>query len=90
MLNIILATVLIPLNALALFLIQRFFLNFLNQIIKNAEAIFMHFPVNILIENTYLTSYFNSKLKQGKWSLSYLHFMPLLIIYYMIFLPPLW
>ena len=27
----------------------------------------MHFPVQILAENTYLTSYFNEKIKNSKW-----------------------
>lgn len=62
----IFAAILIPLNFLAIIVISRKFLGLLNGIIKASESIFMHFPVSVLIENTYLTSYFNSKTKHGK------------------------
>jgi hypothetical protein len=62
----ILAAILIPLNFLVIVLISRRFLGLLNGIIKASESIFMHFPVSVLVENTYLTSYFNSKTKHGK------------------------
>lgn len=38
----------------------------LNSIVNNAEHIHMHFPVPVLSENTYLTSYFNEKIKSNK------------------------
>lgn len=63
---IILIGTLIPLNTAVMLLISRKFLNLLNGMIKSAEEVFMHFPETVLIENTYLTSYFNSKAKQGK------------------------
>jgi hypothetical protein len=56
----------IPLNIVGMLVISRRFLNLLNRIIKSAEEVFMHFPVSVLVENTYLTSYFNSKAKHGK------------------------
>lgn len=33
------------------------------EIIKGAEKIYLNFNINILTENTYLTSYFNSKVR---------------------------
>jgi hypothetical protein len=66
MLIIILIGILIPFNIVTMLVISRRFLNMLNGIIKSAEEIFMHFPVTVLVENTYLTSYFNSKTKNGK------------------------
>ena len=63
---VILMGVLIPLNTGVMLMILRRFLSLLNGIIKSAEEVFMHFPVSVLIENTYLTSYFNSKAKHGK------------------------
>lgn len=62
----ILIGVFVPVNLLVMLVISRRFLNLLNGIIKSAEEIFMHFPVSVLVENTYLTSYFNSKAKHGK------------------------
>jgi len=66
LLMIILISILIPLNTAVMLLISCRFLNLLNRIIKSAEEVFMNFPVSVLIENTYLTSYFNSKAKHGK------------------------
>jgi|LakMenEpi03Aug12_release.lakeMendotaPanAssembly.Ray.scaffolds.fasta_scaffold625569_1 hypothetical protein len=43
----------------------------LSRIIKDAESIHMHFPLQILAENTYLTSYFNDKIKNNKWNYGY-------------------
>jgi hypothetical protein len=65
-LMVILMGVLIPLNTVVMLVISRKFLSLLNGIIKSAEEVFMHFPVSVLVENTYLTSYFNSKAKHGK------------------------
>ncbi len=65
-LMVILMGVLIPLNTVVMLVISRRFLSLLNGIIKSAEEVFMHFPVSVLVENTYLTSYFNSKAKHGK------------------------
>lgn len=62
----ILIGVFVPVNLMVMLVISRRFLNLLNGIIKSAEEIFMHFPVSVLVENTYLTSYFNSKAKHGK------------------------
>lgn len=62
----VLIGVFLPVNLLVMLVISRRFLNLLNGIIKSAEEIFMHFPVSVLVENTYLTSYFNSKAKHGK------------------------
>jgi hypothetical protein len=61
-----LIVVLIPVNVLALGLILRRYLNVVNKMVHTAEELFMHFPVSVLIENTYLTSYFNAKSKNGK------------------------
>lgn len=63
---VVLMAVLIPLNFALMLVISRRFLNLLNGIIRSAEEVFMHFPVSVLVENTYLTSYFNSKAKHGK------------------------
>lgn len=62
----ILIGVFLPVNLVVMLVISRRFLSLLNGIIKSAEEIFMHFPVSVLVENTYLTSYFNSKAKHGK------------------------
>ena len=43
----------------------------MSGILKDAESIHMHFPVQILAENTYLTSYFNDKIKNNKWKYRY-------------------
>lgn len=61
-----LSVILIPINALALALILGKYLNEVNQMVHRAEEVFMHFPVSVLVENTYLTSYFNAKTKAGK------------------------
>lgn len=66
LLILILMGVLLPLDIAVMLVISKRFLNLLNGIIKSAEEVFMHFPVSVLIENTYLTSYFNSKAKHGK------------------------
>lgn len=63
---LILSIILIPINILVLVILELQFLKLLNHILKSAEHIFMHFHVTVLIENTYLTSYFNSKIKQNK------------------------
>ena len=34
--------------------------------LTGSENIFRHFNVSVLVENTYVTSYFNSKIKQNK------------------------
>lgn len=34
--------------------------------VRSAEELYMNFPVQVLVENTYLTSYFTAKIKSGK------------------------
>jgi|JI9StandDraft_2_1071091.scaffolds.fasta_scaffold330987_2 hypothetical protein len=44
-------------------LLKRWFVTRLMEIIKGAEKIYLNFNINILTENTYLTSYFNEKVR---------------------------
>ena len=58
--------ILIPVYILLGIIIEYKLIDLLSGILKNAESVYMHFPVSVLIENTYLTSYFNEKIKQSK------------------------
>lgn len=46
-----------------IWLLKRWFVTRLMEIIKGAEKIYLNFNINILTENTYLTSYFNEKVR---------------------------
>lgn len=59
-----------PAYILGIVYIELWLIKKLSKILKNAETIHMHFPVQILAENTYLTSYFNDKIKNSKWGMS--------------------
>ena len=61
-----LSVTLIPLNLIVLILILRKYLLRVSRLVSEAEELFLEFPVHVLVENTYLTSYFNSKAKNGK------------------------
>lgn len=61
----------IPLNILIVFYAERKFFLYLSNILTSSEDIYNHFPVNVLSENTYLISYFNSKVKNNKWFFFY-------------------
>jgi hypothetical protein len=63
---VILSALLLPINLAGLILILRKYLLEVNQMVRSAEELFMQFPVQVLVENTYLTSYFNAKTKAGK------------------------
>ncbi len=63
---LICALVLIPINIVLIVYAETRFLRFLNEMLMESEDIFRHFSVAVLVENTYLTSYFNSKIKQNK------------------------
>jgi hypothetical protein len=63
---VLLSATLIPINLLGLVLILRKYLTEVNQMVRSAEELFMQFPVPVLVENTYLTSYFNAKVKADK------------------------
>ena len=63
---VILSAVLIPVNLIGLVYIVRKYLMGVNRMVRKAEELFMQFPVQVLVENTYLTSYFNAKIKAGK------------------------
>ena len=61
-----LSAILIPVNLVGLIIIFRKYLLKVNEMVRSAEELFMQFPVQVLVENTYLTSYFNAKVKAGK------------------------
>ena len=63
---LICALVLIPINIVLIVYAETRFLRFLNEMLMESEDIFRHFNLGVLVENTYLTSYFNSKIKQNK------------------------
>jgi len=63
---IILAAIFIPLYTIGIIYMEMRLIKLLSRIIKDAESIHMHFPLQILAENTYLTSYFNDKIKNNK------------------------
>ena len=66
LLLVAMTAVLLPINVMCLLLVTWWYFKLLNRTVKNAEEIFMHFPVNVLLENTYHTNYFNSKTKHSK------------------------
>lgn len=63
---IILSGVLIPLYIACMVYVEYWLILKMARILKSAESVHMHFPVQILAENTYLTSYFNDKIKNNK------------------------
>lgn len=63
---VLLSATLIPINLVGLIIILRKYLLKVNYMVRSAEELYMEFPVQVLVENTYLTSYFNAKIKAGK------------------------
>lgn len=63
---LICALVLIRINIVLIVYAETRILRFLNEMLMESEDIFRHFNVAVLVDNNYLTSYFNSKIKQNK------------------------
>ncbi len=57
---------LVVLNTFMIALLEWKYICMINSMLKRAELIYSIFPINVLLENTYLTSYFNSKTKNAK------------------------
>lgn len=57
------ATVLAACSLGCTWLLKKWFVRELMDIIRGTEKIYLNFSINILTENTYLTSYFNSKVR---------------------------
>lgn len=55
-----------PIYIIGIIYMQLWLIKRMSGILKDAESIHMHFPVQILAQNTYLTSYFNDKIKNNK------------------------
>jgi len=60
---IYIAAVLALFSLWCVWLVKRWFVTRLMEIIKGAEKIYLNFNINILTENTYLTSYFSEKVR---------------------------
>lgn len=58
--------VFIVLNTIVVLAVQHLTFSHFNSVLKETGNIFRHFDLDTLSENTYLTSYFNAKIKDSK------------------------